>query len=83
MIDAILAKERMMKPIYKCHIGKDIFPRLTFSSDLKKIIDFVYDDTFKVKSGSKIYIRSYKKLSFLFLNMVCFLGGESKSYFIF
>lgn len=82
MIDAILAKERMMKPIYKCHIGKDIFPRLTFSSDLKKIIDFVYDDTFKVKSGSKIYIRSYKNYRFIFKHGMLSRWGIKKLFYI-
>lgn len=83
MIDAIMAKERMMMPIYRSHIGKDLFPKISFSSELKGILDYVYENTFQVKLGSKIYIKSYKNFRFVFKHCMISRWGIKKIFYVF
>ncbi len=59
MIDMILYQERNHYPIYKGNVGKEVFPKITFSLNLRKILDDVYLRTFQVKNGGKIYFKSY------------------------
>ena len=66
MIDAIMANERNGKKIYKSKIGKEVFPKIKFTSNLKSALDQVYLDTFHVVKGSKIYLKGYRNYKFIF-----------------
>ena len=66
MIDAIIYKERYNKSIYKGHVGKEVFPKLRFTSNLKSILDQVYLNTFNITNGSKIYLKGYRNYKFIF-----------------
>ena len=84
MIDAILYQERFNKPIYKAHVGKEVFPKIKFTINLKQIIDDVYKDTFEVSHGSKIYFKGYKRFRFAYKHLMnSRFGIKKKGYFLF
>ncbi|MDE5539090.1 MAG: zinc dependent phospholipase C family protein, partial [Bacilli bacterium] len=55
MIDAIIYQERNDKPIYKVNVGKKVFTKIKFNSNLKNIIDYAYLNTFGVNNGYRVY----------------------------
>ena len=82
MIDAIMHKERNKKAIYKNHVGREVFPKISFKPELFKIIDYVYFNTFNVKKGSKIYYKSYKRFKFCYKYLMSSRFGIKKKFYI-
>ena len=78
MIDAIMYYERNHKLIYKNFVGKEVFPKIKFSANLKQIINQVYFDTFQVKLGSKIYFKGYKRYRFVYKYLMSSRFGIKK-----
>jgi len=64
MIDAILYQERNHQMIYKKNMKKQVFSKITFSSDLLDTIDSAYYHAFGVKQGSKIVLKGYRNYQF-------------------
>ncbi len=83
MIDAIMCEERYQKRIYKNHIGKEVFPKVNFSLELKGALDYVYLNTFQVEHGSKKYIRSYQNYRFVFRHFMNSRFGIKKKIYMF
>lgn len=83
MIDALMCEERYQKRIYQNHIGREVFPKLKFSSELKNAFNQVYFDTFQIKNGSSKYIRSYKNYRFVFKHFMCSRFGVKKKIYMF
>ena len=82
MIDAILCKERYHKSIYKNRIGKEVFPKLKFSSSIYSIIDQVYFDTFGIQHGSRIYFKGYRNYRFIFKHGMQSRFGIKKKFYL-
>ena len=84
MIDAIIYQERYHKPIYKGHIGSEVFPKIKFTSNLSRTIDQVYFDTFEIEHGSKIYFKGYKRFRFVYKHLMSSrFGIKKKCYSLF
>lgn len=70
MIDAIIYNDRENKPIYKSNVGKEVFHKLDFSDDLKKVVDYAFKNTFSVDNGFKIYNRCYWNYRFIYKHIL-------------
>lgn len=78
MIDAILYKERYNKDIYKVNLTKDVFPKIKFSKELNKMIDYVYWQTFNYKKGARSINRGRKNFKLVFKYVMCSRFGLKK-----
>lgn len=78
MIDAILCKERNYQSIQKCHLASSVFPRLTFTKNLQAIINQVYQETFDINRGWKLYFKSCHRYRFIFKHLMCSRFGIKK-----
>ena len=84
MIDAIIYQERFHKPIYKGHIGRNVFPKIKFTTNLVQALDKVYFDTFQVQHGYKIYLKGYKRFRFVYRYLMSSrFGIKKKCYALF
>ena len=83
MIDAIICQERYHQSIYKCHIGRKVFPKIKFSKQLANTINQVYFDTFGVKNGAKIYFKSYYLFRFTYKHLFSSRFGFKKGIYAF
>ena len=84
MIDAIMCIKRYHKKIHRYHVGKKVFPKIHFSSNLAQIIDKVYKNTFQIDNGFKIYYKSYKRYRFIYRHLFSsYFGVKKKIYALF
>lgn len=83
MIDAIVYKERYNKDIYKVNLIKDIFPKVKFSKELNKVIDYVYYQTFNYTKGAKAVNRGRRNFKFVMKHGMCSRFGIKKIIFKF
>ena len=81
MIDAILYKEKEHKPLYKESLSNTLLPKVTFSNNLKKTIDYTFNETFKVNKISKKYEKAYKTGNFILKYFVTDKTGIKKKIY--
>ena len=65
MIDAILYNDRNRKSIARADLTKVLFPKLNFSLNLRKTIDYTYTQTFCTINMSKVILKGYKNFKFI------------------
>ena len=65
MIDAAFYETRNLKPIYRRALSKELFPKIVFEPELKKIIDYTYLNTFCVSNMSKYIIKGKRNYAFV------------------
>ncbi len=65
MIDADMYQERNRKSIKRAKLSKEIFPNVNMSIELKKMIDYVYMNTFCAINASGAVNKGYQNYRFL------------------
>ena len=65
MIDAILYEEKEHKPLYKENLSNTLLPKVKFSNNLRKTLDYTFNKTFNVDNMGIKYEKAYKTGNFI------------------
>ena len=81
MIDAIMLEEKEKKHLYKESLCNVLLPKVKFSKDLKKTIDYTFKQTFKVDNMGIKYEKAYKTGNFILKYFVTDKTGIKKKIY--
>ncbi len=81
MIDAIMYEEKEHKPLYKESLSDTLLPKVKFSNNLKKALDFTFNKTFKIKKMGIKYEKAYKTGNFILKYFVTDKTGIKKKIY--
>lgn len=63
-INAILYENREKKPFVKARLADIVLPKVTFSKELERAIDYTFQNTYNIENMGLIYLNSYHQGNF-------------------
>jgi len=81
MIDSIMYQNRNNKDIYKTKLAKKVFPKIRFSEELKGILNYTYENVFKVNNYSKTIYKGVRNYKLCLKFIMCSRFGVKKFFY--